>query len=467
MLQLEEIIDATGAQIISRGEETFTALSIDSRTIRPGELFLALKGERFDGHDFFAQALKTGGGAIVSRLPGPDAFVDDGGRGRWQGKTVLLVADTLKALHDMARSARTKYRGPVIGVIGSNGKTTTKELIASILGRGMKVLKTSGNLNNAIGMPLCMTGLEENTGAMVLEMGTNRPGDVDELCRIASPDTAVITNIGYEHLEGFGSIEGVRRAELEILPYVKRLIVNADDAFLMEGVRASYSGELVTYGVESADAAVKARNLSISLEGSAFTLCFDGVTVDICSPLPGQFNVLNCLAAAATARSLGSAADQIREGIGSFRGVNMRFVVKRQGSVTFISDVYNANPSSMRSSLAEFARFISAGDQHRSRPYRHAYAVLGDMFELGEQSESEHRRLGEWLSGLPLDLFIGVGARMQAAVSGYSGKAVALASPEEAASELRKCAGSGDIVFIKGSRGMRMERVLTELGVRD
>jgi UDP-N-acetylmuramoyl-tripeptide--D-alanyl-D-alanine ligase len=204
MLSIRDIIKATGGSIVIEGNAEFTGVSIDSRTIKSGELFIALKGDRFDGHDFLIDALMSGGGAVVNNLQ----FMAQGLSTK--DKTIVLVDNTLLALHNLARYMRKKFKGHVIGVVGSNGKTTTKELASSILGARLNILKTSGNLNNHIGMPLSITKMDKSTRIMVLEMGTNRPGDVDELCSIALPDIGVITNIGYEHLQGFGSLYKVR-----------------------------------------------------------------------------------------------------------------------------------------------------------------------------------------------------------------------------------------------------------------
>lgn len=455
MLSARRILEATGGAIATadmarpapaealQEDLFFGGLSIDSRTIKEGELFLALKGDRFDGHDFLQDALRTGSGAIISHGKGAVSAA---------GKLIIIVDDTLLALHRIARSIRQNFGGSVIAVAGSNGKTTTKELITSIIGIKLNVLKTPGNLNNHIGMPLSMTKAQDDTAVMVLEMGTNRPGDIGELCSIGLPEKGVITNIGQEHLEGFGSLASVRDSELELLAYVKELIVNADDSFLMEGIENRYNGNIITFGIESRTAEIRAEGIELSGRASRFVLCLGGDRIVVESGLAGRFNIYNSLAAAAAAYSMGFDPQTIREGLESFRGVPMRMEVFERGGVTYINDSYNANPSSMEESVAELAR--RAGE---ARGQRRSIAVLGDMLELGDYGAEEHRKLGRMLSGLHIDIFIGVGELMSLALETFRGAGIKAGSGEEAGRELEKLLEKGDIVLLKGSRGMRME----------
>lgn len=457
MLSARQILDATGGSIITddtagprtaalfSGDIFFSGLSIDSRTIGKGELFLALKGDRFDGHDFVQDALKTGAGAIISSgRPVRHAA----------GKCTILVDDTLYALHAIARSIRKQFGGSVIGVVGSNGKTTTKELIASVLGVNLNVLKTSGNFNNHIGMPLSITKMQENTGVMVLEMGTNKAGDINELCAIGLPETGVITNIGQEHLEGFGSLAAVRDSELELLPYVRKLIINADDAFLMEGIEDRFKGPVITFGID-AGADIKAEEIELSDRATRFVLCTGRGRIVIESRLPGRFNIYNSLAAAATAYAIDFTLDDIKKGLESFNGLPMRSEVFVRGDVTYINDAYNANPSSMEESVKELVRRAKEGHEHKR-----AIAVLGDMLELGTYSTDAHIKLGRWLSGLPVDILIGVGPMMSLTVGAFKKNCVTAENAKDAARELQRIVRKGDVVLIKGSRGMRMEDVL-------
>jgi UDP-N-acetylmuramoyl-tripeptide--D-alanyl-D-alanine ligase len=453
MLTVMDIIKATGGKAFFNTEAVFSGVSIDSRTIKEGELFIALKGDRFDGHDFVNDSLKAGNGAIVD-------LKFNGQYLKFKDKAIILVDDTLTALHNLARYIRRGFKGTVIGVVGSNGKTTTKELISSILSAKSHVLKTAGNLNNHIGMPLSITRVGEDTDVMVLEMGTNRPGDINELCSIAKPDIGVITNIGYEHLEGFGSLNKVRDSELEILPYVKRVVLNADDVFLKEGVIQKFKGEIISFGIESANADVTAKDIVFSDRGTKFFLYADKDSILIESKLPGRFNIYNSLAAASTAYAMGFSLHEIKEGLESFEGVEMRFEIRQYEGIIFLNDVYNANPSSMEQSIKELTRCIQSNAGSRSR---RAIAVLGDMLELGEYSITAHKKLGQWMSALPVNFLIGVGPLMVSAVSEFKGSGVCKDTPEDAAGELRKIVREGDVVLIKGSRGMKMEKVLQVL----
>jgi UDP-N-acetylmuramoyl-tripeptide--D-alanyl-D-alanine ligase len=455
MLSARQILDATGGSIITDDIEwprtsaqvtediPFSGISIDSRTIRQGELFLALKGDRFDGHDFVKDALKTGAGAIISR---------SGHVRHAAGKSTILVDDTLVALHAIAHSIRKQFVGSVIGVAGSNGKTTTKELIASVLGVNLNVLKTPGNFNNHIGMPLSITKVQENTGVMVLEMGTNKPGDIKELCAIGLPETGVITNIGQEHLEGFGSLAAVRDSELELLSCVRKLIINADDTFLMEGIKDRFKGRSITFGIQAADAGIRAEEIELADRATRFVLCTGNGRIVIESRLTGRFNIYNSLAAAATAYAMGFTLEDIKKGLESFNGLPMRSEVWMRGDVTYINDAYNANPSSMEESIKELVRRAKEGHERKR-----AIAVLGDMLELGTYSTEAHIKLGRWLSGLPVDILIGVGPLMSLTVEEFQKKGIAAGNAKDAAMELEKLVGEGDVVLIKGSRGMRME----------
>ncbi|MCL0072494.1 UDP-N-acetylmuramoyl-tripeptide--D-alanyl-D-alanine ligase [Thermodesulfovibrionales bacterium] len=457
MLNSSDVIEATGGEIISSGTSGFSGISIDSRTIKSGEIFVALKGNKFDGHDFVKHAVEEGEGAIVDSLFRVH-------NSKFRDKTVILVENTLIALHSLARYMRKRFSGNVIGVVGSNGKTTTKELISSILGTRSSLLKTFGNLNNHIGMPLSIVNgminwRAEDDGAMVLEMGTNRPGDIDELCSIADPDIGVITNIGYEHLRGFGSLQKVRDSELEILPYVKRVIVNADDLFLMEGIRsAEFGGEVITFGIETDNADLSARDIIFSEDGTRFSIYASKGLIDINSSLLGRFNVYNSLSASATAYAVGFNLQEIKKGLESFEGVRDRFELKKYRGVMLLNDVYNANPSSMDESISETVRLLKYSGEKDCR-YKRAIVVLGDMLELGDYGVIAHKKLGQRLSKLSVDTFIGVGPLMSFAVSEFGKGGICTATPDDAAWEAKKILKDGDIVLIKGSREMGMEKV--------
>jgi UDP-N-acetylmuramoyl-tripeptide--D-alanyl-D-alanine ligase len=440
-ITVEDILEAAKGELVSVYDESFGGISIDSRTVKEGELFIALKGERFDGHRFVHEACKTGGGALIDRpLESPE-----------EGKTIIQVEDTLRALQQIARHLRLKSDIPVIAVTGSNGKTTTKELIAAILGTEHRVLKNQGNLNNHIGLPLSITRIAQEDQMIVLEMGANSPNEIYELCSIGLPTIGVLTNIGQAHLEGFGDIATVRKTKLELLGFVDTVVVNADDLFLMEGVKTSgYRGRIVTYGIErSAD--VMAHGVTLLDQGSVFRIEFsDGQKIEVAPQIHGICNVYNILAAASIGQFFNIPLPRVKEAVNAFQGVPMRLAVKEMNGMKIISDLYNANPSSMEEAIKELMRI----------PHGRHIVVLGDMLELGKYSGAAHRKLGEFMAGLPVDIFIAVGSLMQVAASAFPRSKYTLGTPEDAGRILKQVGRKGDAVLIKGSRGMRMEKVL-------
>ncbi|MBI5640642.1 MAG: UDP-N-acetylmuramoyl-tripeptide--D-alanyl-D-alanine ligase [Nitrospirae bacterium] len=443
-LILDDIVKATRGTAHARIQPDFTGLSIDSRTIRRGELFVALEGDKFDGHDFLQEALSEGAGAIVHRHQARP----------FEGKTLIEVGNTLKALQDIAGYLRNKLNVPVIGVTGTNGKTTTKELIAAILRQRHEVLKTSGNLNNHIGLPLSIARMQGTETVMVLEMGSNREGDIRLLCDIARPDLAVVTNVGAAHLEGFGSIDMVRKTDLEILPYVRATAVNADDLFLMAGV-GEFSGKLITYGIDNR-ADFQAADIILGERGSRFRLCCAGTwEIDVSLALPGKCNIANALAAASVTHEMGSGPEEIKKGLESFSGVPLRMEISEISGILVIRDVYNANPSSMEEAVKELIRL------KRKR----TIAVLGDMLELGTHAEKAHGELVGRLSALHVDVFIAVGSEMKKAAPAFSGACYRADDAPAARNLLLDLAREGDTILIKGSRGMQMEKVIEAGGL--
>lgn len=449
-LTAREIIEATGGRVIygNSRNAVFTGVSIDSRTIRKGELFIALKGQRFDGHDYLADAMGTGSGALISDPPAEPG----------KGKTIIYVNSTLKALHNIAHYERMKRDITVIGVTGTNGKTTTKELIFSILSLGHKTLRNSGNLNNHIGLPLSLLKIEDEDEFAVLEMGASIKGDIRQLCDIAAPGYGVITNIGPGHLEGFGNLDVVRSTKLELLDAVKTIVLNADDEFLMEGVSGCMghgSPEVITFGINN-KADVYAADIVLEDRRSIFNLCLgNGQCTRLVINISGRFNVYNALAAASVCNALGIAIEDIKKGMESFMGVPMRLEVKGMLGATVISDVYNANPASMEEAVKELVRIRK----------RRSIAVLGDMLELGSYSEDAHRKLGMWMSQMPVDVFIAVGPMMSKAAEEFSvsnRKSITVPDAEEARRILSDMCKQGDTILVKGSRAMNMERVLEE-----
>ncbi len=446
MMTTEDIITATGGEVVCSGPDSFTGVSIDSRKIKGGELFVALKGDRFDGHDFLSPALSKGNGAIVN-FWGVEPV---------KGKTMIFVKDTLKALQDLAHYLRLKRDIPVVAVTGSNGKTTTKEVAASILNTRHRVVKNTGNLNNHIGLPLSLINVEDGAEIAVLEMGASAPGEIKGLCDIAVPDYGVLTNISPAHLEGFRDLETVRKTKLELLETVSVAIVNADDLFMMEGVkRSGFKGSIVRYGINNT-AEVRASDIRLYEKGSRFVLHVPGdKNIEVNPKISGMFNIYNLLAAASVGHLFDIDPARMKGAIDSFAGVPMRLEFRDLNGVTVISDMYNANPASMEEAVKELVR-IRKG---------RTIAVLGDMLELGAYEEEAHRKLGRLMSGLSVDMFIAVGPLMGLAASEFKGRVYKSDSASEAGRLLRDVGEKGDTVLIKGSRRMGMEKVLEEYAI--
>ncbi len=443
-LTTDDVLSATGGELISGEASVFTGVCIDSRQVQDGELFVALKGERFDGHDFLPQALEKAGGALV-HMPGIAPI---------PGKTIIRVENTLSALQDIARFLRRQKGLPVVAITGSNGKTTTKELTAAVLGTHYRILKNAGNLNNQIGLPLSLTRMSSEDQVIVLEMGASAAGDIRELCEIALPDYGIITNIGRAHLERFGDVETVRRTKLEILEGIRVAVVNGDDHFLMEGIqRSAFRGSVIRFGIENTTSDVRATDIVLGERGAGFQIhCGELPAIPVEMQITGYFNIYNILAAAAIGYLFGIDPEKIRTAINAFTGVPMRMEFRELHGVRIISDVYNANPASMEAALRELVRLKKG----------RSIVVLGDMLELGTYEEEAHRSLGRFISELGIDIFIAVGPRMALAASEFHGQSHRLHSPEEAGKLLRNLWARKDTVLIKGSRGMQMERVLEE-----
>lgn len=449
---LSEILEPTAGRLLVKGTRYFTGISIDSRTIREGELFIALRGERFDGHDFLEPALKKGGGAVVSCPPVIPVM----------GKSIIHVDNTLRALQSIARHRRLTRDVKVVAITGTNGKTTTKEMIAEILARDYKVLRSRGNLNNQIGLSLSLTRLNSHRFA-VLEMGASRVGDITELSEIARPDICVITNIAPAHLEGFASLDMVRKTKLEIVDYVNTVVVNGVDPYLRPVLPELLSDDrfsVITFGL-NAGTDVWAEEIRHLKDGIRFKLHLrDAQAAEIKLRIFGLFNVLNALAAASVCSHLGVPLVNIKGALEEFKGVPMRVEIREMRGATVISDLYNANPASMEEAIKELVRM------RQSR----AVAVLGDMLELGAYEEEAHRKLGRWLSTHSVDVLITVGELMSYTHEEFNGincmngkrPSYHVNTPHEAREILREIVKSGDVVLIKGSRGMKMERILED-----
>ncbi len=446
-LTIAEILRTTRGKLIC-GElgTNVRKISTDSRTIYEDDLFVALIGEHFDGHDYLEEAHRSRAiGAVVSK------------RIVTQLPMLIEVKDTLAALGDIANCYRQKFHLPIIAITGSNGKTTTKDMTSSVLARRFSVFQSKGNYNNQIGIPLRLLQLAKSDQVAVLEIGTNQPGEIDRLSRIVDPTVGVITNIGHSHLELLGSVEGVAREKGSLLEYVDCAILNADDSMTKEITRR-VRGHRITFGWQ-ADADVSACNIEITSHGKpSFMLRVHGLDAGrINLPCLGEHNISNALAAAAVGVRIGLSAEEIRTGLENYQPVAMRMQPIECDGLYIINDAYNSNPDSLKHALDFLRRTQTCGRR---------IAVLGDMLELGKDSERLHLSAGQHLP-LNVDLLISVGQRSLNLVRGALGRAkktISCETPDAAAQELRKYSRSGDVVLIKGSRAMRLERILDEYG---
>lgn len=424
----------------------------DSRIAGPGDLFVALVGERFDAHDFLSQVIAAKASAVlVHRQPTADWLAD------WKGG-VILVEDTLKGLQSLARAYRGWLNPLVIGITGSNGKTSTKDLLKAVFSAQYHTTATLGNLNNHIGVPLTLLSMEAGTEAAVVEMGMNHFGEIEILAQIAQPRAAVITNIGVAHIEHMGSREGIAREKgmlVEAIPSDGVVVLNANDD-MTPSLAERTAARVITAGVETGD--VRAEQIESSTEGSRFVLSFPtGEQVKVLLPVVGTHMVGNAALAAACAWHFGVSPEAIAKALSEVKLSKGRLEVKTVDGVTFLDDSYNANPDSMRAGLKTLADFSTCGKR---------IAVLGRMGELGEHAERSHRETGELVASLGLDALCTVGD----GDAQWIGDAAQLSKPgldwghfkshEDCAEYLRGRLKSGDVVLLKGSRSTGMEQVL-------
>jgi UDP-N-acetylmuramoyl-tripeptide--D-alanyl-D-alanine ligase len=431
-------------------------VSIDSRKIREGELFVAIKGDRFDGHDFVPEVMKKGAwGAIVDRSMLESQFGKFGGL-----PNIIPVEDTLRALQEISFLHRNKFSLPMVGITGSNGKTTTKEMTAGILGQNGPVLKNEGNLNNHIGVPLTLMQLGKDHRAAVVEMGMSAAGEIDLLARLVSPDVGIITNIGPAHLEFLGTLDRVADAKAELLDSIRAggtAVLNADDPYFTT-LKDKWSGRVLSFGIEQ-HADVRACAIRQDKDFTDFTLEAAGAKVNVRLRAVGRHNIYNALAAAAAALALGMPLESIKYGLDDFAPVAMRSELKVIKGRTVLADHYNANPGSVKAALETIVTL---------RPGARSVAVLGDMLELGPTSVEEHREIGRIAARLGVDVLIALGPLAKHMLEGAreagmrSERLIAAGSHSEAAARLAKESKNGDAVLIKGSRGMKMEKILEE-----
>jgi UDP-N-acetylmuramoyl-tripeptide--D-alanyl-D-alanine ligase len=449
-LPLSQIAKFAQAHISLGGSDvTISKISTDSRTLQSGDLFVALRGENFDGHRFIDKAAERGAaGAIV------EENWKDQGRDNFP---LLRVPDTLSAYQQIAARYRQSLPLKVIAITGSNGKTTTKDFVAAALGHHFRVTKTEGNFNNHVGLPRTILEATSRDEIGVWEIGMNHPGEIATLAKIAAPDVGIITNIGVAHIEFVGSREAIAQekgALAEAIGPQGTLILNADDPF-SEGIAKRSRAKIVFAGTKKGS--VRATDLRQSASGSEFTILEGAHRCRAQLPVPGLHMIQNALLAVAAGRVFGLSIEDCAAGLASAPLTKARLQIKTIRGVQFIDDSYNANPESMRAALATLAELETDGRR---------FAVLGEMAELGNELERGHREVGEAAATLKIDELIAIGetAALIAEAAQKAGleKARSVASVAEAAEILREETSPNDLVLIKGSRAARTERVLEE-----
>lgn len=447
-LTLQQIKHATGGKALTRIPTIAphaTAVCSDTRSLESGCLFVAIKGERYDAHNFLPQAASKGAiAALVEEIPAnplPNVHL-------------IQVQNTRKAMGKLAGYVRSTMRAKVIAVAGSNGKTSTKYLIDAALNLSFKGSMSPKSYNNDIGVPMTIFAADPTQDYLVLEIGTNHPGEIKALTAIARPDIAVITNIGAEHLEGFGDLMGVRKEEASIIEGLAPdglLVVNGDDRQLLEAVRG-YPGRRITFGFnESND--LFAGDVRFDETGTRFNL--NNSRREVFVPMLGRHSACNALAAIAVARKMGLKEEQIIEALAQAHGPEMRLQLQPLDRVMLLNDAYNANPHSMKAALDTLASLKSAGRR---------VAVLGDMRELGESADRYHREIGQYAAEKNVNLLICVGEHSKlmaesAAATLPADMIKCFADANSAAAKVPRMLHDGDLVLIKASRGIRLETV--------
>ena len=451
---LGEIAGAAGGQIVAGSHPPAfepVGASIDTLKIRPGEIFFALKGTRTDGHKFLAPAFANGAAAaIVSGR----WFAELPERDRPAG-TLILVDDPEQAMSDIARAYRRKFRIPVVGITGSNGKTTTKEMAAAVLETRFRVLKTEGNMNNRQGLPLMLFRLSARHEVAVLELGISEASGLTRLCEVADPNIGLITNIGPSHLEFFGSVEGVAKAKGEILIYLDEsstAILNLDDLWLVKE-QNKIKGRLLGFGIEKI-CRFRGEGLVFDQAGCGHFL-LQGLNISL--RVPGRHNVYNALAAAAVGGALGVPIADAAPALEAYRPFAMRGVVETRGGVRIYNDAYNASPVSMRAAIETLmAMAVEKGGRR--------IACLGDMLELGEDAPALHREVGTLAVGVDLLFATGpLAAEIVRGAADLGGRARHYPDKADLIRALNDILQPGDILLVKGSRGMRMEEIIAGL----
>lgn len=448
---LNEILKIVGGSLLKGDPDlVVNGICTDSRKIKNGDLFIALKGERFDGHQFLAEAVGAGAAALLVME----------GSGLDLETSIIRVDDTLKAFGAIARAHRQKYKVPVIGITGSNGKTTTKDLVASVLAQKFNTVKTEANFNNEIGLPLTLLKIDENTEAVVVEMGMRGLGQIKYLSSLAEPAIGVVTNVGQAHLELLGSEANIAKAKAELiqeLPPQGIAVINGDDPWIRQ-MAVPDQVRRISFGIDHNELDYRAVIINADSEGTLFRVLGGDREFDLLLPLPGKFNVYNALAAIVIGLNMGLTVSEIQKGLTTPNLTERRLKIINHNQLRIIDDTYNASPVSVKAALEVLCQSSCPGRK---------IAVLADMLELGESSGECHREVGEYAAKLGVDYLFAFGSLAENYVLGFNsitpGKAEYFSNKTELARMLKSFTLPGDSVLIKGSRGMKMEEVVEAL----
>jgi UDP-N-acetylmuramoyl-tripeptide--D-alanyl-D-alanine ligase len=450
-IKLSEIVQAVEGSFGYPADIDITSVSTDTRTLKPGSVFVALKGENFDGHDYGAKACELGAEAVIA-----ERAID--------GVKCIVVDSTARALLQLASYYRRKFSIPLVGITGSVGKTTTKDMIALVLSKKFNTLKTEGNHNNEIGLPLTLFGIDSGTEAAVIEMGMSNFGEISRLSMCCEPTACVITNIGHSHIENLGSQQGILKAKMEILDgadYMAPLILSMDDKLLSQ-IEARHGREVIFYSVKKKTADVYASNISADENGISFTINYKDGSIGARLNCLGEHNIKNALAAFCVGLTLGIEPEKMAEAIAEFKPQGIRQNVRQVRGMTFIVDCYNAAPDSIKAALSTLSQTACPQGARR-------VAVLSDMLELGKQSRTLHKLAGEYVGASAADLLFCCGNDAKYYVDGAVKKGMAAENcryfedKNEMIAVLREELKEGDAVLFKGSRGMKLEDAVNAL----
>ena len=455
-MKIKEILNVTRGKMLFGNEELEVEnFSKDTRTIQKGDIYIGIKGEKFDGSNFWNQALDAGATAVlISNIQ-----ISKEEKEKYKDKTIIQVEDTLEALYEIAKYKRSLYNIPVIAVTGSVGKTSTKDIIASVVSQKYKTLKTEGNNNNNIGLPLTILKLKDHE-ALVVEMGMNHFGEISLLTNIAKPTLAVITNIGTSHIGNLGSRENILKAKLEILEGMKipRVIINNDNDLLHKWYEENKEKiEIHTYGINNSSDII-AEKIELGEEKSKFVAKTSSEKINIDVPVGGEHFVYNALCGFMVGKILGLSSKEIQNGILKFELTKKRMDIRvLKNGATLINDSYNASYESMKASL----KYLSSRTDFRK------IAVLGDMLELGDFSKELHEKVGEEVANDNIDVLICRGEFAKNIISkaneNKKTQCILLQNNEEILSKLQEILKEGDVVLIKASNGMKFYEICQKL----